>query len=108
MCLDVLRLGFATARSGEKRWRTTAVQNAGALADDSRNARMVLEMRQPSGALDAARGRRETVEKVEHGLRELLAGRKRLQLVLRTQPRSVTGTKRVSPMHSLRQYASAA
>ena len=30
MCLDVLRLGFATARSGEKRWRTTAVQNAGA------------------------------------------------------------------------------
>ena len=56
---DGLRL--TEPRSGEKRWRATAVQDAGAWAEDSRIARSVLECppprsnatedsRQPSGA----------------------------------------------------------
>ena len=58
MCLDVLRLGFATARSGEKRWRTTAVQDAGARHADSRNARSVVECASPL-ALWTERGESE-------------------------------------------------
>jgi len=38
-------------RSGEKRRKTAAVQDAGAIANDHRTARSSLGLRQPSGAL---------------------------------------------------------
>ena len=62
-----------------------------------------LGVRQSSGALGTARGKRETVGKFERGLRVRVVRRKLLQLVLRTQARSGDSTPRES-RHSIQRW----
>src|ERR1035437_180785 len=62
----------------KNRWRATAVQDAGALHDDSRTARSVLECASPLALWDRARGKRETVGKVERGRRGRVAAERKI------------------------------